>query len=359
VSSSQSIAPRRGLLRHNLVSRWRRTKAQEVVFRQLHALTRAAVPLPTAFVQLRTYAPNEGVARAFAAIAKRVASGSSLGEALGEHLDVFEPEQVEVLSAAERAGALDPVLAALATHLEAVRRLRWKAFLVSLWPAYLVGVVIFLGPLVEGSSSGSLDGLLGSTLAGIARRLAWLGVIVGCVIMAPVAVAAAGLERPVDALLLRLPGVGTALTALAASRALLTLGLGLGAGLEVASCVRAAVLATARPSLLPRAEVVVAKVRAGSPLAEALASLGLFDTGLLGQLAIAETTGTLDETLTRLAPELSDAGLRAVRTLVIVVMALVAAGALLSLVLSLLGSVSGPIKTYYDAAGSGRLPGVE
>jgi type IV pilus assembly protein PilC len=311
-------------------------------------------------VQLRTYAPTEGVARAFSSIASRVAAGSSLGDALRDHLDVFEPDQVELLSAAEQAGSLDTVLQALAAHLEAVRRLRWKAFLLSLWPAYLLGVVIFLGPLVDASASvGSLDGLLGTTLAGIARRLGWLTLGVSALIVAPVGIAALRLERPVDEVLLKLPGPGGALRALAASRALLTLGLGLGAGLEVARTVRAALLSTARPSLVAQTDAVVAKVRSGSTLTDALSALRLFDRATLGQLAVAETTGTLDETLTRLSPEVSDAALRAVRTLVIVVAALVAVGALLALLSSVLGALFGPIKTYYDAAGSGRVPGVD
>ncbi|MCU0700258.1 MAG: type II secretion system F family protein [Myxococcaceae bacterium] len=350
--SSNAQAVHASAWTRNLVSRWRRTRAQEVVFRQLHALTRAGIALPTAFVQLRTYAPNDATARAFSAIAGSVAKGSTLGDALREHLDVFEPEQVELLSAAEQAGSLDAVLHALAAHLEAVRRLRWKAFLMMLWPAYLVGVLVFLGPLVDSSASvSSLDGLVGSWLAGVARRLVLVGFAGVAVALAPVAVAVLGLERPVDALLLQVPGVGGALRGLAASRALLTLGLALSAGLEVARAVRAALLSTARASLVVHAEPVVARVRAGSTLTEALAPVGLFDRETLGQLAIAETTGTLDETLTRLGPEVSERGLRAVRTLVIVVAALVAAGALLLLVRSLLSALFGNIKTYYDTLG--------
>ncbi|MDX2010230.1 MAG: type II secretion system F family protein [Myxococcaceae bacterium] len=355
--TSASPAAHAPVWSRNLVSRWRRTRAQEVAFRQLHALTHAGIALPTAFVQLRTYAPNDATARAFSAIAASVAKGKSLGDALRQHLDVFEPEQVELLSAAEHAGSLDRVLQALAGHLEAVRRLRWKAFLMLLWPAYLVGVLVFLGPLVDSSAGvSSLDGLVGGWLAGVARRLVMLGVLGAAVAVSPVVIALLGLERPVDAVLLQLPGVGGALRGLAASRALLTLGLALSAGLEVASAVRAALVSTARASLVVHADDVVARVRAGSTLTEALALAGLFDRETLGQLAVAETTGTLDETLTRLAPEVSERSLRAVRTLVIVVAALIAMGALLLLVRSLLGAVFGNLKSYYDTIG-GQPPG--
>lgn len=338
----------------NLISQWTRVRKQEVFFRQFHALVRAAVPLPTAFVQLRAYAPDEAFSQGLSQVAKLVASGKTLGEALRTQPALFEADQLELLSAAEQSGSLEVVLSALAKHLEEVRRLRWKAFTASIWPAYLLGLVIFLAPLVRVGSSGvkSMSGVGAAYLAGLLPGLmvALTGLVV--VVMTPVVVAALKAEVAWDAFVLRLPGVGGALRSLAASRALLTLGLSLSAGLEVASAVRVAIMSTSRPSLMARAEGAVAKVRAGGTLFEALASLSLFDHTTLGQLGIAEHTGTLDETLKRLAPEVHEETIRAVRVLVLVVVAVVGALALFALVSTLLGAIFGPIKAYYDLAGA-------
>lgn len=343
----------------NLISQWTRVRKQEVFFRQFHALVRAAVPLPTAFVQLRAYAPDEAFAQGLSQVAKLVASGKTLGEALRSQPALFEADQLELLSAAEQSGSLDVVLSALAKHLEEVRRLRWKAFTASIWPAYLLGLVVFLGPLVGVGRTGvqSLSGVgaayLSALLPGLVVSIAALTVI----LLIPVGVAALKAEVPWDRFVLRLPGVGGALRSLAASRALLTLGLSLSAGLEVARAVRVAIMSTSRPSLMAQAEGAVAKVRAGSTLFDALNSVPLFDRNTLAQLGIAEQTGTLDDTLKRLAPEVHEDSVRAVRLLVLVVVGAVGALALVVIISTLLGTIFGPVKAYYDLAGSGRLPG--
>ena len=145
--------------------------------------------------------------------------------------------------------------------------------------------------------------------------------------------------------------MGGALRSLAASRALLTLGLALSAGLEVAAALRVAVVSTGRPSLQQRAEEAVQRVRSGETLFAALSSLGFLDRFTLGQLGVAEQTGTLDETLTRLAPEVHEQTIRAIRMLTLVVVGVIAFVALLNIVGILLGTIFGPIKAYYDLAG--------
>jgi len=342
----------------NLISRWTRLRKQEVFFRQFHALVRAGIPLPTAFVQLRVFAPDEAFSAGLSKVAKLIASGQSLGDALKSQPTLFEADQLELLAAAESSGSLDSVLAALASHLEEVRRLRWKAFISSIWPAYLVGIVIFLGPLVRVGSSGvkSVNDVGGAYLSGLIPGLMTAMAVLAAIVVFPVVVAALKAETAWDAFVLKVPGVGSALRSLAASRALLTLGLSLSAGLEVARAVRVAIVSTSRPSLMAHAESVVATIRRGGTLFESLSGLGLFSRQTLGQLGIAEQTGTLDETLRRLAPEVHEETIRAVRLLVIVVVGIVGAAALFVLVSTLLGALFGPIKTYYDMAGNGLPP---
>ncbi len=342
----------------NLISRWTRLRKQEVFFRQFHSLIRAGIPLPTAFVQLRSFAPDEAFSTGLSKVAKLVASGQALGDALRSQPALFEADQLELLSAAEDSGSLERVLAALASHLEEVRRLRWNSFLSSLYPVYLVGIVIFLGPLVRVGGSGvktagDIGGVyLGGLIPGLGVSLA---VLLGLIVF-PVIVAALKAETAWDTIVLRAPWFGAALRSLAASRALLTLGLSLSAGLEVARAVRVAVISTSRPSLMVHAESAVATIRRGGSLFDALSGLGFFSRQTLGQIGIAEQTGTLDETLKRLAPEVHEETLRAVRFLVIVVCGVVGGGALLVLVSTLIGSIFGPIKSHYDMAGNGLPP---
>lgn len=338
----------------NLISRWTLLRKQEVFFRQFHALVRAGIPLPTAFVQLRAYAPSEAFAAGLSVVAKAVAGGQTLAAALRARPDLFDADQLELLSAAEQAGTLDTVTAALAKHLEEVRRLRWKAFMSSIWPAYLLGTLLFVGPLVNVASQSqvrSLDQVGGAYLAGLLPPLTAAFLVLVTVVFLPVVIAALKAERQWDAFVLRLPGVGGALRSLAASRALLTLGLSVSAGLEVARAVRVAIISTGRPSLAAQAETAVASIRQGATLFDALNALPLFDRNTIAQLGIAETTGTLGETLERLAPEVHEETLRAVRLLTLAIAGVIAVLALGFIVKGLLATLFGPIKSYYDLAG--------
>ncbi|MCA2980536.1 MAG: type II secretion system F family protein [Myxococcaceae bacterium] len=310
----------------NLVSRVLRARAQALLFRQFHVLQRSGISLAASLEQLRQLGLGGGLSSALLAVSRQVASGRSLGQALAAHPDVFEADQVELLAAGEETGRLEAVLDALATHLEQLRQLWWKTLALSLWPAYLVGLGVFVAPLVSATSAGggSLGGIAGAALSGVASRVLALALTLLAVVMAPVAVSALGLERPLEAVLLGLPVLGGALRSWAASRVMLALGLALGAGLEVARAVRLSLDASGRLAFSERGDEVVRALRAGWGLADALAPLGLFDVETLGQLRIAETTGTLDEALPRLAPEASARSLRTLFGLLIAGLGLVA-----------------------------------
>ena len=144
---------------------------------------------------------------------------------------------------------------------------------------------------------------------------------------------------------------------LAASRFVLGLGLATASGMEVIRSLRLAVKATSSPSLQSELPRVEAMVRGGATLTEAVSALGLLDLSSMGSLAIAETTGTLDETLERMSRELQQSSLRAMRLLIVLATALVAVVLLAKIVMSMLGVLLGPVKKFYDAVGSGNLEG--
>ena len=140
-----------------------------------------------------------------------------------------------------------------------------------------------------------------------------------------------------------------------AARFVMTLGLGTAAGMEIHRTLRAAVKGTGSPSLLERLPEAEAALRSGATLTEAVDTLGLLDSSTLGTLAVAEATGTLDETLVRASRELQDSALRSMQILMIALVVLVGAGLIVKVVVSILGDALGPMKTLYDAAGTGNL----
>jgi type II secretory pathway component PulF len=348
---------RRAWLRHPLVAFVRHRKLI-AFYRQLHDLVRAGIPMPTAFAQLQQYAPDAAMARGLAAVARDVRGGQTLGDALRRHGELFDDANVELLAFAEEVGRLEPVAATVIGHLERVQRQRWEALFGALWPLYLAAGLVFVGPLLGAAQSVSSAGAVGGAyFAGLVSSLGMALAVLALVLGAPFLLAALGLESAWDRVLRRLPVVSAPMRRLAASRLVMGLGLATASGMETLRALRLAAKATARPSVLedlPRAE---ARVRAGGTLAEAVAEFRLLDQASLGRLAVAETTGSLDTALDALGRELQESSTRAMRLLILLAVATVALALLVKIVLGLLGVILGPIKTLYDAAGSGKLDG--
>lgn len=348
----------RAWLRHPLVA-FARARKLITFYLQLHALIRAGVALPTAFQQLTEFAPDAAMARGLSSVARDVRGGSTLGDALRRHGALFDDANVELIAFAEESGRLEPVCASVIAHLERVQKQRWQAVLGALWPLYLGGTLVFVGPLLgvaqQMKPGASIAGLY---VGGLFQSLGLAALVLGGVLGLPFLVAALDAEVPWDRFRRRIPVLSAPLRKLAASRFVLGLGLATASGMEMVRALRLAVKATSSPALqeeLPRMELLL---RGGSTLTSAVGALRILDAQDLGTLSVGETTGTLDETLERLSRDLQDQSLRAMRLLVILVTGLVAVALLVKLVSGLLGVLLGPIKSYYDAVGSGNLDGL-
>lgn len=348
---------RRAWLRHPVVAFVRHRKLI-TFYTQLHALVRAGIPLPTAFSQLMQFAPDAGMKKGLAAVARDVREGDSLGGAMRKHGALFDDANVELIAFAEEAGRLEPICAGLVKHLELVQAQRWAAVVGALWPMYLAGAAVFVGPLLGVAEKMTPNASIGGIyLSGLFSSLSTAVLLVGTVLGFPFFIAALDKEKQWDRLIRRVPFLSASMRQLAASRLVLGLGLATGSGMEAVRSLRLAVKATSSPSLLAELPKVEAKLRSGATLTEAVGVLNLLDLSSLGTLSIAETTGTLDEALERLSRDLQDASLRAMRLLILLFTGIVTVALLIKIVVGLLGVVMGPVKSFYDAAGSGKFDG--
>jgi type II secretory pathway component PulF len=312
--------------------------------------------MPIIFDELTKYAPDPVLERGLKVVAKDIREGGTLAQALGKHARLFDDANVELIAFAEQAGTLDAVLKTLIEHLDEMKRLRWRAVFMSLWPLYLALSFVFVGPLLTASqhltSTSSVAALYFSALV---KNLLLVAAIGAFIFAVPFLICALNAELAWDRFKRRAPVVSNAVRDLYASRLMLGLGLGVGSGLEVIRTLKVAAMATNSPSLIDGLPTAEALIRRGGTLADAIESFGLLDRSTLGTLAIAERTGTVSETLTKLSKDLQESSLRAIRILLLVVLALAAGVLLIGIVSSVLGTILGPIKTIYDAAGSGSL----
>ena len=96
------------------------------ITRQLGTLLKAGVPLAESLAALVEQVERPGLKRVLADVRTQVNEGSSLGDAMGRHGQIFEDLYVNMIRAGEAAGNLDAVLFRLADFLDAQNRLRGK-----------------------------------------------------------------------------------------------------------------------------------------------------------------------------------------------------------------------------------------
>jgi type II secretory pathway component PulF len=345
----------RAWFRHPVVAFFRHRRLI-TFYQQLASLIRAGVALPTAFSQLQRFAPDAAMERGLAAVARDVRGGQTLGDAMRTHSAMFDDAYVELIAFAEEAGRLQPVAEAIVAHLERVQKQRWRAVMGALWPMYLGGAVVFVSPLLDVAQNvnagASVGALYGSALV---RSLVTAVVTLVTVLGFPFLIAALDLTSQWDRLLRRIPFISAPMRKLAASRLVLGLGLASASGMEVVRSLRLAARATASPSVMADLPLAEQTLRSGSSLVDAVSALNVLDRSSLGTLAIAETTGTLDSSLEKLSGELEASSLRAMRFLTLIITALVALALLIKIISGLLGTLMGPVKKLYDAAGSGSM----
>ncbi|MBI1320893.1 MAG: type II secretion system protein GspF [Candidatus Hydrogenedens sp.] len=124
------------------------TRDLSLLTRQFAVLLQAGMPLVEALGSLIEQTDNPRLQAAVYDVRDRVNSGSTLGDALGEHGRIFSPLYVNMVRAGEVSGALESVLVRLADILEHQAKLRSQVISAMAYPMFMglfaVGVIVFL-----------------------------------------------------------------------------------------------------------------------------------------------------------------------------------------------------------------------
>lgn len=105
-----------------------------VITRQLATLLRAGVPLAESLAALVDQLERPALKRVLADVKTQVNEGSSLGDAMARHGNVFEELYVNMVRAGEASGNLEAVLFRLSEFLDAQNRLRGKVVSALFYP---------------------------------------------------------------------------------------------------------------------------------------------------------------------------------------------------------------------------------
>jgi general secretion pathway protein F len=283
---------------------------------RLATLAGAGVPLDSAIAILSGAGASPAVRRAATAILARLRNGATFADSLEADPRTFPPLVTGMVRAGELGGSLPGTLAKLADTLrrgeEAAQTIRSAL----IYPAILLAaaaasvLVVFtavlpaLRPVIE----------TGTTALPIPVRLAfalsdaiaadWLILLAALAIAAFLARRAwctPAARRRLDAMLLRIPPLRTAILRADFARFARTLGTLAGGGVPLPAALEAAQRVVANRVLAAALAKVTRSVREGGGLADPLAAAALFPDMAVQIVRIGEATGQLDRMLLQLA----------------------------------------------------------
>jgi len=290
-----------------------------LITRQLATLVGAAAPVEEAVQAIAQQAEKPALRRILLSVRAAVVEGQPLSRALAQHPDSFPPLYRAMVAAGEASGALGPVLARLADHLEKSRKIRSRALTALVYPcvlaltavAVVVALMVFVVPKVVeqfdsmGRTLPVLTQLLIALSDGVRTHGPWLlPALVVLLALLPRALAQEGLRRRLDGLMLRLPLAGRLLRTLHTARLARTLGSLVASGAPVVDALGAARATLRNAVLRDGLGEIAAQVREGSSLSAALRRSGLFPPVITTMAAMGERSGTLGPMLETAAEHL-------------------------------------------------------
>jgi type IV pilus assembly protein PilC len=273
---------------------------------------------------------NAGCRRRLAAVREEVQQGTDVAQALREQEGYFPELMTDMVSVGEHSGALPEVLDALADHYENILRLRRMLITLITWPMiqlvaaiFIVALVIFVLGIVassQGPGSKPLDPL-GLGLFGTSGALIWLGsafgsifaVVGGYWIVANVFRS----KRFLDGLLMKIPVLGNCLRSFAIARFSWAFALTQQTGMPISRSLELSFRATGNGAFVGASPRVCDAVLNGDELSQALDDSRLFPDEYLSLVQVAETSGTVPETLQRLSPQFEDQARRSLAMLAV------------------------------------------
>jgi len=289
-----------------------------LVTRQLATLVASGMPLDQALSAVAEQADHPGAVRLLGAIREQVAAGESFAGALSRFPRTFSPLYRGLAAVGAESGQLGSVLSRLADYLEARQVLRQKFVAALIYPALVTVVALaVIGALllyvvpqivaVYQQSRQTLPWLTRALIASSAfvRATGWyaLGLLALGGVTGALLLRRERWRERAQALLLRMPVIGTVLSGLDTARFASTLSILTGSGAPLLRALETAAGVIWAAPIRRAAHAAAGHVREGVSLARALASQRVFPALLVHLVANGEQSGQLPAMLDRAARE--------------------------------------------------------
>lgn len=337
-------------------------KTLAVVCKSLATMLHAGVSLLKALDTLAKRTGNARCRRNLMEVRQQVQEGTDIAAAMRAQRGYFPDLTVDMIHVGEQTGQLPEVLDRLADHYENNVRLRRTFLGLIAWPVIqlfaailIVGFLIWiLGVIAETRGGGQQRDILGLGLQGTRGAVIWFtgsfGTIFGVLASYFIISHVFHQQRALDSLLLAIPVVGGCMRSFAIARFSWAFALTQQTGMPIARCIDASLRATNNGAFAGASKGVQDDVLSGEELSTALGATHLFPDDYLQMVQVAETSGTVPETLERLSPQFEDSARRSLVILATVAgwaVWIIVAGLIIFLIISFFVQYAGMIN---DAA---------
>jgi type IV pilus assembly protein PilC len=275
-------------------------------YQQLGQLTSAGLGLVRALEQLQRSPPAASYRRPIGQLLAELQGGCTLADALQRVEHWLPALDVALLQAGEHSGRLEASFGLLTDYYNARARVARRMAGDLAYPLFLFHFAVFIFPFRKLFLSGNWLAYLAQTL-GILLPIYVVG---GLVIYAAQSGHGEAWRARLEAILHRVPVLGTARLYLALSRLSAALEALLNAGVTVVEAWEMAAKASGSPALNRAVTAWRPRVDAGQTPAEAIREAPIFPELFANQYATGEVSGQLDDTLRRLRAYYEEEGSR-------------------------------------------------
>lgn len=255
---------------------------------------------------------GSALSKASGKIADSLSKGDSLKESFDQYPDLFPLLMLSMIQVGEETGSLPEILAELSRHYGEQAMLQRKLKSQITMPVFQFGMaiaiiailILILDFLPKSQGQANYDPL-GWGLKGATGSIFFLGIItsiiIGGVLLWKIVLNNVAFKAKISALFVNLPMVGAYLKESALGKFSIGLGLTLDSPMSIKKALKLSMEITSNDAFIQACQPVLATVKKGQPIVQALSQCNIFPEEYLAQIEVAEESGSIPETCKRLA----------------------------------------------------------
>ncbi|MCX8031001.1 MAG: type II secretion system F family protein [Thermodesulfovibrionales bacterium] len=289
-----------------------------VVFtRQFATLFSSGIPIVQGFEILSKQTQNKTLKNVLTQVKESIETGSTVADALRKHPSIFDQLYINLVAAGEAGGVLDIVLMRLANYMEKIMKLKKKVKGAMIYPAIIITVAVlvvaiimlFVIPIFSKifSEMGVALPLPTRIVIGLSNFIGGIGGLI--ILMSIIAFIIAIRQyrktengrKVTDRFLLDLPIFGDLIKKVSVARFTRTLGTLIGSGVPILESLE--ICAKSAGNKIVEKEVLQTKteVTTGKTISETLSKSKIFSPMVVQMINVGESTGALEQMLTKIA----------------------------------------------------------